>query len=302
MSEPANAAAAGAGSEERETRWSPDRVARRMQTMTKYTLGHHESVLRSHRWRTAENSAAYLLPHLREGAAVLDVGCGPGSITQELADLVGPTGSVLGIDNAADAIDLARAEHADTSYGNLGYEVHDISDLSLPDDAFDVVHAHQVLQHLTDPVGAIREMARLTKPGGLIALRDADYAAMTWHPQLPAMDEWLELYRSTARSNGGEPDAGRRLLEWATEAEIQDVTPSASVWCFATPEDRQWWGGLQADRIVDSALAEQVVAASTSDRATLETMSEAWRTWAATDTAWFAVLHGQVLCRVPGSR
>ena len=85
--------------------------------MATYTPGHHESVLRSHRWRTAANSAGYLLPHLVEGDMVLDVGCGPGSISQELADLVGPAGSVLGVDNAAAVIDVARAEGPDVSHG-----------------------------------------------------------------------------------------------------------------------------------------------------------------------------------------
>lgn len=266
--------------------------------MATYTLGHHESVLRSHRWRTAENSAAYLLPHVTQGAALLDVGCGPGSITRELADLVGPTGTVLGVDNAASVVHVARTEQSDTRHGNLRYEVQDVMSLDLQDSSFDVVHAHQVLQHLTDPVGALREMARVTRPGGLVAVRDADYAAMTWHPGNPLMDDWLALYRKTARSNGAEPDAGRRLLQWATEAGFDHITTTASVWCFATPEDRKWWGGLQADRITSSAVAEQVLSAGTVNRAELYRIADAWRKWAASDTAWFAVLHGEVLCRV----
>ena len=72
----------------------------------RYTHGHHESVLRSHRWRTAENSAAYLLPHLAPGQRLLDVGCGPATITLDLAARVAP-GAVVGIDASADVIATA---------------------------------------------------------------------------------------------------------------------------------------------------------------------------------------------------
>jgi Methyltransferase domain len=65
-----------------------------------YTHGHSEPVLRSHRWRTAENSCAYLLPHLRADMTPLDVGCGPGSIT---ADLAGRVASVVGVDRSTEA-------------------------------------------------------------------------------------------------------------------------------------------------------------------------------------------------------
>ena len=75
-----------------------------------YTHGHHESVLRSHRWRTAENSAGYLLPLLKPGMRLLDVGCGPGTITMDLAELVGPEGRVTALERTDDALALARAE------------------------------------------------------------------------------------------------------------------------------------------------------------------------------------------------
>ena len=73
---------------------------------TTYSHGHEGGVLRSHRWRTADNSAAYLLPHLRPGAALLDVGCGPGTITCDLAGRVGP-GRVVGIDVGHDQLNVA---------------------------------------------------------------------------------------------------------------------------------------------------------------------------------------------------
>src|SRR5260370_37165995 len=73
-----------------------------------YLHGHHDSVLRSHRWRTAENSANYLIARLPATARVLDIGCGPGTITAGLAALV-PLGQVIGIDRSAGVLDEARA-------------------------------------------------------------------------------------------------------------------------------------------------------------------------------------------------
>ena len=266
--------------------------------MRSYTLGHHESVLRSHQWRTAANSAAYLLPRLRPGDRVLDVGCGPGTITADLAEVVGPEGSVVGVDNAATVVDQARTHPGASERSWLTFAVGDAMGLDYADDSFDVVHAHQVLQHLEDPVAALKEFARVTRPGGTVAVRDADYAAMTWHPHHPGLDAWLALYHRVARSNGAEPDAGRRLLEWSSQVGFAETLPSASVWCFATSEDRAWWGGLQADRILESAVAEQAVREGLADHEELRRMAAAWRDWAATPTAWFAVLHGELLCRV----
>jgi SAM-dependent methyltransferase len=170
--------------------------------------------------------------------------------------------------------------------------------LACPDDSFDIVHAHQVLQHLRDPVAALVEMRRVCRPGGWVAARDADYTAMTWYPHDPRLDRWLELYQQVTRGNGGEPDAGRRLLSWARAAGLGDVVGSASVWCFANRVDRSWWGGMWADRIVHSALAEQALARALTDPQELAEMSEAWREWSSQDDGWFAILHGEILAQV----
>jgi SAM-dependent methyltransferase len=260
-----------------------------------YTHGHHESVLRSHRWRTAENSAAYLLPRLKSGDTLLDIGCGPGTITADLATQVTP-GRVTALEPTGPALDLARAEIGRRGLDTVDFAVGDVHALDFADGTFDVVHAHQVLQHVGDPVTALREMARVTRPGGLIAVRDSDYAAFTWFPQLPELDEWLDLYRRIARGNGGEPDAGRRLLSWAHAAGMIGVTATSSTWCFATPEDRQWWGGMWADRILTSDLARQ----ATAEGADIQAISAAWRRWAADPDGWMSLLHGELIWRKPG--
>lgn len=256
-----------------------------------YTHGHHESVLRSHRGRTAANSAAYLLPLLRPGLDLLDVGCGPGTITHELAALVGP-GRVRGIDVVEAPLVEARA-----AGDGVEFALGDVYALADPDDRFDVVHAHQVLQHLTDPVAALREMRRVTRPGGVVAVRDADYAGFTWYPHDQRLDDWLALYRRVARGNDAEPDAGRRLLAWARAAGFTEITPSASVWCYATPDARHQWGDMWAERIVSSKIADQAVDRGLATRDDLRSISDAWRAWAAHPDGWFVIPHGELLAR-----
>jgi SAM-dependent methyltransferase len=261
-----------------------------------YTHGHHESVLRSHRRRTAENSAGYLLPHLRPGRSLLDVGCGPGTITADLAARLAP-GRVVGIDPSADVVEQARSAVGDGP-GAARIEVGDVRTWRLDGARFDVVHAHQVLQHVADPVEVLTSMAVRCAPGGLVAARDSDYSAMSWFPRLPELDRWMELYQQAARANGGEPDAGPRLLHWAREAGLTDVTATASTWCFATDADRAWWGGMWADRIVESALARQLVDTGLATADELRAISSAWRRWAADPDGVFIVTHGEILCRV----
>ncbi|MDK1472124.1 methyltransferase domain-containing protein [Streptomyces sp. 549] len=261
-----------------------------------YTHGHHESVLRSHRSRTAANSAAYLLPDLAPGLDLLDVGCGPGTITVDLAERVAP-GRVVALDPAPDALHAARGEAARRGLRGVEFVQGDVHRLDHEDDSFDVVHAHQVLQHVADPVAALREMRRVCRPGGVVAVRDADYAAMTWYPRLPALDAWLDLYQRVARSGGGEPDAGRRLLHWAQQAGFTEVTPSAGVWCFATEEERAWWSGLWADRTVHSDYADLAVRGGHATAAELAGVAAGWRSWGVAEGAWFAVLHGEIRCR-----
>jgi ubiquinone/menaquinone biosynthesis C-methylase UbiE len=263
-----------------------------------YTHGHAPSVLRSHSNRTVANSAAYLAPLLVPGATVLDVGCGPGTISVDIAARVAP-GRVLAIDATEAPLAGARERAAAAGIETVTFAVGDAYALDAPDggsgSGFDVVHAHQVLQHLGDPVAALQEMLRVCRTGGVVAARDADYAAMTWYPSDPRLDRWLALYRAVALGNGAQPDAGRRLLAWAHAAGAGTVTPSASVWCYATPQERAWWGGMWADRIVGSDLTRQALDGGFTDEDELRAIAAAWREWAEHPDGWFTVLHGEVL-------
>jgi ubiquinone/menaquinone biosynthesis C-methylase UbiE len=258
-----------------------------------YTHGHHETVLRSHRWRTAENSAGYLLPHLRPGMSLLDVGCGPGTITVDLAVRIAP-GTAIGIDRAHAAISEARQTGGT---GDVEFKTADVYALEFDDASFDVVHAHQVLQHLTDPVAALAEMRRVLRPEGILAVRDGDYGAFIWAPPDPVLDRWLELYFQVCVRNRTSPDAGRQLLGWVSAAGFGAIEPSSSTWTFAGPADRAWWGGLWADRVRRSSFAEQALEYGLSDRGELDAIADAWRRWAEHEDGIFVSVHVEMIAR-----
>jgi SAM-dependent methyltransferase len=261
-----------------------------------YTHGHHDSVLRSHRWRTAENSAGYLLPHLRSGLSLLDVGCGPGTITIDLAARVVP-GTVIGVDREPAVIAEATRLLDASKPGNVQFKPADVYSLAFADQSFDVVHAHQVLQHLTDPVAALIEMRRVVRQGGIVAVRDSDYGGFVWAPTDPLLDRWMQLYHEVCQRNGADADAGRHLLGWAHAAGFDHVVASSSTWTFADTATRRWWGGLWAERVIRSSLADQAVDYGLSSKDELEAISRSWLRWAEQDDAFFAVLHVELVAR-----
>lgn len=263
-----------------------------------YTHGHAESVLRSHRTRTAQNSAGYLLPHLRSGMDLLDIGSGPGTITLDLAQRVAP-GRVTAVELTPQALAITRAEVERRGCRTVTLLVSDVHQLDLPSDSFDIVHAHQVLQHVADPVAALREMMRVCRPGGVVAVRDGDYSGFAWYPELPGLERWRTLYKAAARANGGEPDAGRHLLAWAHAAGAMKVTASSSTWCYADTESRRQWGSTWAERITGSAITDQLLTSAMASRGDLEAIADAWREWAAHPDGWISILHGELLIQLP---
>ncbi len=265
-------------------------------TKESYLHGFHPSVLSSHLWRDAKNSAAYLLPHIDPSAKILDVGCGPGTITADLARL--STNEIIGIDQDGAVIKKAQEDFKKQGLSNLKFQVGQVYELDFADQSFDIVHAHQVLQHLVNPIKALQEMKRVCKSQGIVAVRDVDYAMMTWYPGNPLLGEFLDKYHQVAFSLGAQPDAGRRLLAWANKVGFSSIEPLASTWCFATERDRQWWGQLWSKRITDSNLAKQLLDKNLATPQELNQYSQAWLEWANNSDGWTVLVHGEILCRV----
>ena len=265
-----------------------------MQTNERYTHGHHESVVGAHAWRTVENSAAYLIPHLAPGLSVLDIGSGPGTITVDLAQRVAP-GRVTGIDAVDSVVDQARAHAAANGVTNVEFATGDAYHLEFPDDTFDIVHAHQVLQHLGDPIAVLTEMRRVVKPGGVVAVREVDYGGSIWSPASEGLTDWMRILQAVQRWNSGDPDAGRALKSWAMRAGFTQVTSTASIWCFSSDEDRAWWGNSWAQRALESNYAVHSLEAGIATREDLQRVSDAWTSWVHDPEGWYAMPHGEII-------
>jgi hypothetical protein len=131
----------------------------------------------------------------------------------------------------------------------------------------------------------------------VLAVRDTDYGAFTWAPSDPMLNRWLELYHQVTARNRAEADAGRYLLGWLQRAGCTDPIATSSTWTFADPDSRAWWGGLWADRVQQSAFAEQALEYQLSTTAELDAIANAFRRWSSAPDGVFVVLHGEVLAR-----
>ena len=122
---------------------------------------------------------------------------------------------------------------------------------------------------------------------------------MIWHPELPGLTRWLDVYRRTARAAGGQPDAARHLLAWANAAGLgSDLEVTTSTWSYSGAEGRAFWGGQWVERATKSSFASQALAGGIATEAELREIADAWQAWSEHPDAWFAMIHSEILAHV----
>ncbi|GAA5851233.1 hypothetical protein JCM9279_007492 [Rhodotorula babjevae] len=267
-----------------------------------YPSAHSAAVLRSHKARSAHTCAASLLPLLRPTDTLLDIGCGPGTITASFAPFVA---RVTGVEHpsAAAVLVQARDEAQQQGLGKVEYVVADAAELPFEDGAFDVVYCNQVLQHVPDPVAVLREMHRVSRR--LVFAREADRGTFALFPPTPLLARFDELWSLVARAGGGEPDAARRLKGWAHEAGCSggagegegararagQVTVTTA---GETPDPREW-GAVFAARTVEGGFADKAKELGFATEDELRRIGEAWSEWSEKADAWLGFLQGEMI-------
>jgi SAM-dependent methyltransferase len=238
--------------------------------------------------RTASSEAAFLLPHLRPGLRLLDVGCGPGTITLGLAAAVAP-GEVVGLDLRPEVVEQARAVAAREGAANVRFEVGSAYALPYPDGSFDAAFAHIVLMHLREPVRALAEIRRVLRPGGVVGVRDVDFGAQLVFPLTPLWEQYLALRDRVRRHNGGHRSLGRAhrsllLNAGFARAEAGATVESAGV--LSETRSNAAFYRAQLPAIARTALAE-----GWADQATLDAMAAEFDAWAERPDAFYAAVY-----------
>lgn len=265
-----------------------------------YVPGHNKTVLKGHAHRTVEDSAAYLLPHLKSSDHILDVGCGPGTITLGLARRV-PEGKVTGLDTSEDLARQGRENAKAEGLENVDFVVGDAFHLDYPDDTFDVTHCHQVLFHLEEPLAVLKEMKRVTRSGGTIACREAIIGAGAVFPQPPPLERFFSSLHHMHTSLKQHPQAGMMLRHWAIQLGIpeENLLCSATPMCHTGKEEREWFGDVFSARCAGEEYMKNFTGTGAATRDEMLQMSEAWKMWAQEPGAWVVIPNGEIIMRVP---
>ena len=269
-----------------------------------YTMGYSPEFLKLLERRNAAMAAAHLLPRLERGMRLLDLGCGPGTISVGLAEVVNP-GELHGIDMEETQIEMARAAARAGGHENASFRTGDATDLPFEDASFDVVHCHALLNHAPGTQAVLAEAMRVLKPGGLIAAREMFGDSSFVHPghYLGAVEgavdgAWVTFLKLLA-ANGGHPQMGKELKRAFADAGFVDIHAAASFENFASAEDL----AFLRDLIIGWFFAPETMGAAIKLGLATQDAFDGWRDgldrWMTEPGAFAAVAWGEAIGRKP---
>jgi SAM-dependent methyltransferase len=258
--------------------------------------------------RTAAENAAFLLPHLRSGRDLVDCGCGPGTITLGLAELVAP-GTVFGVDLDPNAIAQARAEAAGQGAENVRFTVGDVRRLPAADASFDAAFQNRCFEHLSDAAPAVREVFRVLRPGGVFGSGERLVNADVWGNLGPVLKRGMALAiratnRASLRRAGAQGGVDRQFAERLSRLLIRtgfrDLEVSAYWEVYGDRERVAWMGEYMAQSTQRPVPVRRIVASGWATQADLDRISDAWRTWGHQPSSYCAIARVGFVVHKPG--
>jgi len=238
--------------------------------------------------RTFEQVQTYFAGRLKPGMNVLDCGCGPGTLTLGLAQAVDP-GQATGIDIEPGMVDRANALADEGGIKNVEFRVDDITDLSFPNDCFDLVFVSAVLEHLPDPVVALKEIRRVLKPGAATVIINTDWGDPLISPESDDIRRFFELFEAGFNRYGGSLNRGRHLRLMMREAGLDVTKFQAYYGNSGTPVTIQYTVGGYISWMKNFRIFDEAVSLGDVDRSTLDKMEENMLKWADNPEAFIAV-------------
>lgn len=249
----------------------------------------YERLLLLARDRWPDTSALLGRAGLARGMRCIDLGCGGGEVTLELASLAGPGGAAVGVDIDGIKLELGRQAAAARGLGNVEFRRLDLAGWDEPG-GYDAVYCRFVLQHLSQPAALLRRMWAAVRPGGVLIIEDADFDGWCCHPPSEGFDFFLRTYREVIRRRGGDHAAGRKLYGYFLAAGVPSpqVALVQSVWLRGEGKALAWSTlDATADAILSEGLATRdevtaqlaSLAEFTADPATLISGPRVFQLW-----------------------
>ena len=266
--------------------------------MSDYTMGYDEGMQGLLARRSAAVQADHLLDYLEPGMRVLDMGCGPGTISLGLAKAVAP-GEFHGIDMEESQVETARAAAAEKGLTNATFRVADALALPFPDEHFDAVHCSAVLTHIPDTGAALAEVLRVLKPGGVFGVREFIGRSGFIHPNVADMNGVWTMFSDLVKANGGHPEIGAALKGQMVEAGFADVQSNGWFESYGTTEAATFFTDLLEGYILGPAMGEKAVEKGLITADQLAQWRDAMAKWKADPGAFAAVAWSKTIARKP---
>ena len=211
-----------------------------------YTPGHSASAFSFMAARDLESHGFFLLPLLQGGFDVLDAGCGPATISADIADAVFP-GKVTALDISSSELDQGRRLAEGREIVNLELVAASVYEMPFPESSFNVVFSLDLLEHLSEPLRALEQFHRVLRPGGFIALSSPDWDAIEISPLPMALGRAINAYRDLEERNGGNSRAGFHLRQWLIEAGFAPISHGEWIEKYEEPRRVAQYLGLQLE-------------------------------------------------------